>query len=101
MKTITLTEFEQRALRCIVNNPNIMMSDFTRRLHGMGVTDQDDRQLIIDVLRSDNKLIELKAEPFELGKRGRRAQIFSATRAGKDLIKTIIKNNKKAANESG
>jgi len=101
MKTIELTEYEQRTLQCIVNNKNIMMSDLTRRMHSMGIVDQDERQLIIDVLKIDHKLIESKTEPFELGKRGRRALMFCSTEAGKNLIKSIIQGNKKSRKKCG
>lgn len=92
---IELTEEEQRTLKCVVNNPDIKRSDLTRRMHSIGV-DNNDKQLIIDILQVDHKLITSKPESFSLAKRGRRAQIYSATKKGKDLIVQIIIDNKKA-----
>ena len=96
MKRKDLSEDEQKTLLCIINNPNMMMSNLSRRMHSMSITDKDDRQLIIDTLEADLKLIESKPEAFSLGKRGRRAKVFNATESGKNLIKKIISSNKKS-----
>ena len=96
MKRKDLSEDEQKTLLCIINNSNMMMSNLSRRMHSMGITDKDDRQLIIDTLEADLKLIESKPEAFILGKRGRRAKVFNATESGKNLIKKIISSNKKS-----
>ena len=93
---ITLNELEQRTLSCIVNNPNMMTSDLTRRMHSMGVTDESKRKKIIKSLETKLELIQSKTKPFELGKRGRRPKIFSATENGKRVITEIITNNKKS-----
>lgn len=91
-----LSEQEQRTLFIIVNKQQIKASDLTRRMHSIGVTDQDERELIIDVLKRDCKYIDNKIEPFALGKRGRRAVIYFATDAGKKAVTAIINNNKKS-----
>ncbi len=83
-----LSESEQRVLLIIVNNPNILRSSLSRKMHGMKIKDQNE---LLNSLLIDHNLIYSKLEDFKLGKRGRRSELFYATSKGKALIKILTK----------